>query len=358
MRTHPMSRLFVPLLVVACAAVGLQGGRGPGPAPPPPNPDSTSTAVPVEGVGGHQLRPGERHRAHRDGLQRPQRDTSYFTSTIRSGTPGYVRSMPCATGTALRQSFNLDYTRMAVVQHNGPDGRSHIGYADATGAVTDVTDLGGVEGAERRTWPVFDARTNRLWYRTAAGFGSIDLGSPGESRDEPGRLADQPAGGSSFYLAPGGQPVEAGLHDRAFSEDGKLQVMFAPHEGLKVSAPGGSEAARGIPWAGRWTRTPLQVLDAQRVLCIGPEGASVVTFTPGYKSLSLRPVSPSLPSGTQIVDAMVSPDREHLAYLTVTSSVVSLYMKPLANDNKPVLVADAISTLGAGFAQLAEWRDG
>ena len=355
MRTHPMSRLFVPLLVVACAAVACKVDEVP--VPPPPNPDQTSTAVPVKGLVVISCDQASETALTATGYS-VLSGNAYFTSTIRSGTPGYVRSMPCATGTALRQSFNLDYTRMAVVQHNGPDGRSHIGYADATGAVTDVTDLGGVEGAERRTWPVFDTRTNRLWYRTAAGFGSIDLGNPGESRDEPGRLADQPADGSSFYLAPGGQPVEAGLHDRAFSEDGKLQVMFAPHEGLKVSAPGGSEAARGIPWPGRQMCTPLQILDAQRVLCIGPEGLSMVTFAPGYKSLSLRPVSPSLPSGTQIVDAMVSPDREHLAYLTVTSSVVSLYMKPLANDNKPVLVADAISTLGAGSAQLAEWRDG
>ena len=355
MPTHPMSRLFVPLLVVACAAVACKADELP--VPPPPNPDRTSTAVPVKGLVVINCDQASDTALTATGYS-VLSGNAYFTSTIRSGTPGYVRSMPCATGRALRQSFNLDYTRMAVVQHSGPDGRSHIGYADATGAVTDVTDLGGVEGAERRTWPVFDARTDRLWYRTAAGFGSIDLNNPGEARDEPDRLADQPAAGSSFYLAPGGQPVEAGLHDRAFSEDGKLQVMFAAHEGLKVSAPGGSEAARGIPWPGRRMCTPLQILDAQRVLCIGPDGLSVVTFTPGYKSLSLRLVSPSLPSGTQIVDAMVSPDREHLAYLTVTSSVVSLYMKPLANDNKPVLVADAISTQGAGSAQLAEWRDG
>ena len=60
----------------------------------------------------------------------------------------------------------------------------------------------------------------------------------------------------------------------------------------------------------------------------------------------------------KIVDAMVNPDRQHLAYLTLTSSVLSLYMKPLANDNTPVLVADAVSTDGAGSAVLAEWRDG
>jgi hypothetical protein len=283
---------------------------------------------------------------------------SYFTSTIRSGAPGFVTSMKCTTGTALRQGFNLDYSQMAVMQHNGPDGRSHIGYADATGAVTDVTDAGGVEGAERRTWPVFDARTNRLWYRTPTGFGSIDLSNPGESREERSLLADQPADGSSFYVTAGGQPAEAGLHDRAFSEDGNLQVTFAQLQGLKVSAPGQSEAARVIPWPGRQMCAPKQVLDARRLLCIGPEGLFLVTFGAAYTSMSLQPVSPPLPSGAKIVDAMVNPDREHLAYLTLTSSVLSLYMKPLANDNTPVLVADAVSTNGAGSAVLAEWRDG
>jgi hypothetical protein len=277
---------------------------------------------------------------------------------MRSGGSGYVTSVNCASDSTLRQGFDLGYARMNVMQHNGPDGRTHIGYVDATGAVTDVTDFGGSEGAERRTWPAFDARTDRLWYRTATGFGSIDLGRPGESRDEPARLADQPAGGSGFYVTPGGQPVEVGFSDRVFSEDGKLQVMFAPHQGLKVSAPGESEAARGIPWPGRQLCTPKQVLDARRVLCIGPEGLSVVTFSPGYKSFGLRLVSPPLPAGVKIVDGMVSPDREHLAYLTLTSSVLSLYMKPLANDNEPVLVADAISTNGPGYARLAEWRDG
>ena len=356
MRTHTMSRLFVPLLVVACAAVACKADEAPVPLPPDPAP--TSTAGPAKGLvvitcddssdaaltaTGYSVLSGE----------------AYFTTTIRSKNPGYVTSVNCASGSTLRQGFDLDYTRMAVMQHNGPDGRTHIGYVDATGTVTDVTDFGGVKGAERRTWPAFDARTNRLWYRTATGFGSIDPSRPGEARDEPARLADQPADGSSFHLTPGGQPLEAGLSmDRAFSEDGKLQVTFVQLEGLKVSAPGQSEAARSIPWPGPQMCTPKQVLDARRVLCIGPEGLFMVTFSPGYKSLSLRLVSPPLPSGAKIVDGMASPDREHLAYLMLTSSVLSLYMKPLANDNEPVLVADAISTNGPASARLAEWRDG
>ena len=104
---------------------------------------------------------------------------------------------------------------------------------------------------------------------------------------------------------------------------------------------------------------PKQVLDARRLLCIGPEGISLVTFGSGYRTLGLRLVTPSLPSGVKIVDAMVDPDRELLAYLTVNSTLVlSLYMKPLGNDNKPVLVADGVSIAGAGSAVLAEWRDG
>jgi hypothetical protein len=109
--------------------------------------------------------------------------------------------------------------------------------------------------------------------------------------------------------------------------------------------------------AGGDTPARAQVLDGRRVLCIGPEGLSVVTFSPGYKSFGLRLASPPLPAGVKIVNGMVSPDREHLAYLTLTSSVLSLYMKPLANDNEPVLVADAVSTNGPGYARLAEWRD-
>jgi hypothetical protein len=354
-RAHVISRQFVALLIVAGTAVACKADDAP--IPPPPDPAPTSTAVPAKGLvviscddasgttltaTGYSVLSGQ----------------SYFTSTIRSGTAGFVTSMPCTTGTALRQGFNLDYSRLAVMQHDGPDGRSHIGYADAAGAVTDVTDVGGVKGVERRTWPVFDAWTNRLWYRTPTGFGSIDLSNPGESREERALLADQPAGGSSFYVTPGGQPVEAGLHDRAFSEDGELQVTFAQLQGLKVSAPGESEAARVTPWPGRQMCSPKQVLDARRLLCIGPEGLFLVTFGSAYTSMSLRRVSPPLQSGVKIVDAMVNPDREHLAYLTVTSSVLSLYMKPLANDNTPVLVAEDVSTAGAGSAVLAEWRDG
>ena len=123
---------------------------------------------------------------------------------------------PSAAALHLREEFDRDYTRVAVVdREHFPDESRHVGYIDiATGTFTDVTAMTTKSGFSAHVPidvnPLFDPKANVFWFLRDTGeiiAVNLDTGTSEVRAQTPAGQTGSPAT-ASFVVAPGSdQPV-------------------------------------------------------------------------------------------------------------------------------------------------------
>ena len=218
--------------------------------------------------------------------------------------PNPSASSPACFAAAMREMFNKDYSRLAVVVLN-TGGGSSIGYIDAAGHLTKLgpASTPGFADPVTAVDPVFDPSADRIWYvdNTSGHVFSqtLDSSAPVDQGAEP-----DSAGRSAAPLLVGSPPAPLLLNDLGYpivdTDDGRDFVLAPGQHAYATSRPlvrlvvigiggagpavakTGSEVFGGNDGSDPGNCAPVAWVSADEILCTGD---ATWSGAPGTKNL-------------------------------------------------------------------------
>ncbi|GAA2246259.1 hypothetical protein GCM10010430_30330 [Kitasatospora cystarginea] len=143
-----------------------------------------------------------------------------------------------AFGPRVRQLFDHDFSRLAVVTTDDKTGASHVGYVDRKGNFTDLTGTSsGFASTPQEKDALFAPDGGSVWFTYRDPSGQDHIASRDLTSDH--RLTEQwsgsPAGFGDLGLTLGGSPLHGVTGGSVyFSPDGKRAVAYVDGEGQNV----------------------------------------------------------------------------------------------------------------------------
>jgi hypothetical protein len=289
-------------------------------------------------------------------------DPTNGAMTTRAFTLGSGQSaaMDCfasvPTGQALRQEFNRDFTRMAVVASGMADGGTHVGYVanDTNGMFVDLTrPSSGYADPPNESVPIFNPATGRIWFSSSSGSGSVDPDAgPASSKNETPD-SSQSSGSSNqhaeiFYFTPDGR-TPIGLVTGAYniySLDGKTEVDYSidyrvGYEGKVDYSTPIAETSDGaeVCWP-KWFTT------ANTFICLPTDRTQIykMTISPDRKKIVQTALLPN--TRQPVSDVVAKPDGTEVAFISSASGTPALYTASTAGGTAPRKVADLADDAG------------
>lgn len=233
-------------------------------------------------------------------------------------------------------SLDPTLTRMAVDITGLPNGSSHVGFIDAIGNLTDVTEGFGSSGfttAPQHSNALFGMSGELLFVDNATEeILSVDpmrpetpevRGTPGPDGftvDEHGNVSQLSGSKVPSYTNPSGDVA-------VFSTGGDDLGLRRRGSERSVYVPIGSDRCLPAAW-----------LDDYRLLCKGLSQQSqfttaMLTFTSDFSSGSLQPLLP--PTDRTIDGAVFSPDGSQYAFVSTQGEVKSIFVAPVSGGGEP-----------------------
>jgi hypothetical protein len=262
-----------------------------------------------------------------------------------------------------RQLFSPDYGRVAVEIAVPATRARHVGYVDVrtnelrdlTGPPDDDSRFGSAAQDER---PLFDATGDRLWFTSRSHEGDRRLASTDVAtgdRKEHGAVPSAdllPLTGGRVLVGdevdvdvdvavpnPGGSAVlTTGLATPVSAQEPIARFRTTP---LHQLAGGDPLVSRGQVSSDPETCTPLGWVDDRTGLCaMDDDELRLLTFSPDFTAIE-RVGDPLLPAtDRENTDAVLSPDRTAIAFLSQQGRTLSLYTLRLDGRSDPRRVAD------------------
>ncbi len=143
-----------------------------------------------------------------------------------------------AFGPRIRQLFDHDFSRLAIVTADDKTGASHVGYVDLAGHFTDLTGTpSGFTSVPKEKGALFAPDGGSVWFTYRDPNGQDHIASRDLTADH--RLTEQWSGPSAGFgdldLALGGTPMHGVTGGSVyFSPDGKRAVGYVDGEGKNV----------------------------------------------------------------------------------------------------------------------------
>ncbi|BFV58419.1 hypothetical protein KCMC57_up35230 [Kitasatospora sp. CMC57] len=282
-----------------------------------------------------------------------------------------------AFGPRVRQLFDRDFTKLAVVTADDRTGARHVGYVDRAGKFTDLTGDGdGFASTPKEQDALFAPDGESVWFThlDAARRQHIASRSLSGAHQITEQWAGEPPSTLDNILLLGGSPLRGLLGPTPYvSPDGKRVAGFVSGHGPSVtpvtaSGPLGTKGLLRIP---DFACEPAGWVDAHTLLCT-PDRT-----IPGTEHLNniwtidvdqLRPEESSKPTDGAGPDLLpvtdrrnlplaVSADGKRLLFRSVQGKVEQPYVTALTPGAQPqqITAQEAATALGYGDVVL-EWR--
>ncbi|MBB4945429.1 hypothetical protein F4556_000964 [Kitasatospora gansuensis] len=290
---------------------------------------------------------------------------------------GGTATSDAAFGPRVRQLFDRDFTKLAVVTADDRTGARHVGYVDRAGKFTDLTgDGNGFATTPKEQDALFAPDGGSVWFThlDAARQQHIASRSTSGSHEITEQWAGEPPATLDNILVLGGSPLRGlvGPNPR-FSPDGKRVAGFVHGHGdsvTPVTASGPLATTGALPIPDSECR-PSGWVDNHTLLCAysqaGPPPRHLNNFwtvdIDRLRSDSSRKTTdgagPDLLPVTDRVNLplAVSPDGKRLLFRSVQAKVEQPYVTTLTPGAQPEQISgqDAATALGYGDVVL-EWR--
>ncbi|WP_371614079.1 hypothetical protein [Streptomyces sp. NBC_00454] len=290
---------------------------------------------------------------------------------------GGTATSDAAFGPRVRQLFDRDFTKLAVVTADDRTGARHVGYVDRTGKFTDLTGDGkGFATTPKEQDALFAPDGGSVWFThlDAARQQHIASRSTSGSHDITEQWAGEPPGTRDNILLLGGSPLRGLLGPSPrFSPDGTRVSDFVSARGLSVTSvtASGPLATKGALPLPDYECEPSGWVDNHTLLCAHRESGStpkhlnniwtidVARLRPEASSQTTDGAGPDLLPMTDRANlpVAVSPDGKRLLFRSVQGKVEQPYVSALTPGAQPQLISaqDAATALGYGNVVL-EWR--
>ncbi|MGA5822434.1 hypothetical protein ACPC54_31780 [Kitasatospora sp. NPDC094028] len=284
-----------------------------------------------------------------------------------------------ASGPRIRQLFDHDFSRLALVTTDDRTGASHVGYVDLKGTFTDLTGAGaGFTSTPKEKDALFAPDGGSVWFTYRDPNGQDHIASRELAGDH--KLTEQwsgaPAAFGDLALTLGGNPLHGvtGGHVR-FSPDGKRAVGYVDGEGQHVVTVTSSGLLKRDGNTGRIKDYDCRVsgwIDGHTLLCapaavVGPKppyqnnlwSLDIDRMNPTDNSNSKDGVGPVLLPATdrENIPQAISADGKKLLFRSLQGKQETAFVTGLTPGTQPEQVTpqDAATALGYNDVVL-EWR--
>ncbi|MCC9311346.1 hypothetical protein LN042_30520 [Kitasatospora sp. RB6PN24] len=284
-----------------------------------------------------------------------------------------------AFGPRVRELFDHDFSRLAVVTTDDKTGASHVGYVDRAGKFTDLTGTAsGFSSTPHEQDALFAPDGGSVWFTYRDPGGQFHIASRALTSDH--RLVDQWSGptdgADDLDLQLGGSPLRAVVGGTVrFGPDGRRAAGFIDGAGDNVVAVPSSGVLKTNGDAGAITDQdcdPSGWVDDHTLLC-APRGLSpaqppyqnnlwtldVDRMHPGDYEHAKDAASPPLLPATdrKNLPEVVSPDGKKLLFRSVQGKDENAFVTDLTPGAQPqqITAPEAATALGSGDCVL-EWR--
>ncbi|KQV18851.1 MULTISPECIES: hypothetical protein [unclassified Kitasatospora] len=290
---------------------------------------------------------------------------------------GGTATSDAAFGPRVRQLFDRDFTKLAVVTADDRTGARHVGYVDLAGKFTDLTGDGdGFTTTPKEQDALFAPDGESVWFThlDAARRQHIASRATSGTHQITEQWAGEPPTSLDNILLLGGSPLRGLLGPGPrFSPDGKRVADFVSGQGRSVTpvTASGPPTTAGLLRLPDFECEPSGWVDNHTLLCAhnrtSPDAKHLNNFwtvdvdrlRPADSSETTDGAGPDLLPVTdrKNLPLAVSPDGKHLLFRSVQGKVEQPYVTALTPGAQPQQIAtqDAATALGYGDVVL-EWR--
>ncbi|RKE17240.1 PD40 domain-containing protein [Streptomyces sp. TLI_171] len=282
-----------------------------------------------------------------------------------------------AFGPRVRQLFDRDFSKLAVVTADDRTGARHVGYVDRAGKFTDLTgDDNGFAATPKEQDALFAPDGGSVWFTHLDAAGQQHVASRSTSGAH--QLTEQWSGERPATLGTvlllGGSPLRGVLGSSPrFSPDGTRVADFVYGSGRGISpvAASGPLPAKDVVHLPDYECQPSGWVDNHTLLCAHRESGAPAKHLNNFWTVDvdrLRPEESATPTDgagpdllpvtdRQNLPLAVSPDGKRLLFRSVQGKVEQPYVTALAPGSQPQQITpeDAATALGYGDVVL-EWR--
>ncbi|WP_310719560.1 hypothetical protein [Streptomyces lydicus] len=288
-----------------------------------------------------------------------------------------IAASDAAFGPRVRQLFDRDFTKLAVVTADDRTGARHVGYVDRTAKLTDLTgDGNGFASTPKEQDALFAPDGKSIWFTHLDAARQQHIASRSTSGTH--RLTEQwageePATGDSILML-GGTPLRGVLGESPrFSSDGKRVADFILGRGRSIApvTASGPLPTHGVLRLPDFECQPSGWVDNHTLLCAHRESGAAPKHLNNFWTIDIDRLRPEESSettdgaGPDLLPATdrknlplaVSSDGKRLLFRSVQGKVEQPYVTDLTPGARPQQISarDAATALGYGDVVL-EWR--